>query len=194
VRDQLIRISSDRDVFGLAALRGCLSWFGLVVQDVHVTSDVGAIAVPPVRYARAAGGGCVAYRVYGKGGLDLLNVKEWAASVDACWEHPAHLRTQQYQGSLARCAMFDPRGIGPSDPVAVDDLGDIDAWVQDAIAVMDAIGMDRVVLFGEGFGGHAAVALAVAHPERVEALVLANCSVCGIQALRVEWRRARYPR
>ncbi|MDQ1458453.1 MAG: hypothetical protein QOH28_4073, partial [Actinomycetota bacterium] len=78
--------------------------------------------------------------------------------------------------------MFDPRGIGPSDPVAVDDLGDVDAWVQDAIAVMDAIGMDRVVLFGEGFGGHAAVALAVAHPERVEALVLANCSVCGIRA------------
>jgi class 3 adenylate cyclase/pimeloyl-ACP methyl ester carboxylesterase len=152
-----------------------------VVQDVHVTSDVGAIEVPPVRYARVSGGGCVAYRVYGGGDLDLLNVKEWAASVDACWEHPAHLRTQQYQGSLARCAMFDPRGIGPSDPVAVDDLGDIDAWVQDAIAVMDAIGMDRVVLFGEGFAGHAAVALAVAHPERVEALVLANCSVCGIR-------------
>lgn len=143
-------------------------------------SEVVAVEVPPVRYARTSGGGYVAYRVYGGGDLDLLNVKEWAASVDAVWEHPAHLRTQQYQASLARCAMFDPRGIGPSDPVAVDQTGDVDAWVQDAIAVMDAIGMDRVILFGEGFAGHAAIALAVAHPQRVEALVLANCSACGL--------------
>ena len=146
-----------------------------------MSSEVVAIEVPPVRYARVPAGGCVAYRVYGGGDLNLLNVTEWAASVDACWEHPAHLRTQQYQANLARCAMFDPRGIGPSDPVSVDELGDVAGWVQDAIAVIDAIGMSRVVLMSEGFGSHAAVALAVAHPERVEALVLANCSACGLR-------------
>lgn len=151
-------------------------------QDVGVRSGVVAVDVPPVRYARTSDGGHVAYRVYGGGDLDLLNVKEWGASVDGVWEHAAHLRAQQYQGSLARCAMFDPRGIGPSDPVAVDRLGSVDGWVQDGIAVMDAIGMDRVVLFGEGFGAHAAVALAVRHPERVEALVLANCSMSGLRS------------
>jgi class 3 adenylate cyclase/pimeloyl-ACP methyl ester carboxylesterase len=147
-----------------------------------VRSGVVAVDVPPVRYARTSDGGYVAYRVYGGGDLDLLNVKEWAASVDGCWEHAAHLRQQQYQGSLARCAMFDPRGIGPSDPIAVDRLGSVEAWVEDGIAVMDAIGMERAVLFGEGFGSHAAVALAVTHPERVEGLVLVNCSVCGLRS------------
>jgi class 3 adenylate cyclase len=145
-------------------------------------SGVVAVDVPPVRYARTSDGGHVAYRLYGEGDIDLLNVKEWGVSVDAVWEHPAHLRHQQYQANLARCAMFDPRGIGPSDPVAVDRVGNVEAWVEDGIAVMDAIGMERVVVFGEGFGGHAAVALAVSHPERVEALVLANCSVCGLRS------------
>lgn len=144
--------------------------------------EVVAVEVPPVQYARSSSEGYVAYRVYGAGDLDLLNVKEWAASVDAVWEHPAHLRTQQYQASLARCGMFDPRGIGRSDPVSFDNIGDVDAWVQDAIAVMDAIGMNRAVVFGEGFAAHAAIALAVAYPRRVEALILANCSVCGLRA------------
>lgn len=147
-----------------------------------MTSGVISIDVQPVRFARTSDGGHVAYRVYGGGDLDLLNVKEWAASVDGVWEHAAHLRTQQYQGSLARCAMFDPRGIGPSDPIPFDRLGGVEAWVEDAIAVMDAIGMERVVCFGEGFGSHAAVALAVSHPERVEALALANCSVGGLRS------------
>ena len=145
-------------------------------------SDVVAVEVPPVRYARTSDGGHVAYRVYGEGEVDVLNVKEWGASVDAVWEHPAHLRTQQYQANLARCAMFDPRGIGPSDPVPPEQVGSVRGWVSDAIAVMDAIGMRRVVVFAEGFGGHAAIALAANHPERVEALVLANCSAYGLRS------------
>ncbi|MDQ1509438.1 MAG: hypothetical protein QOG50_1282 [Actinomycetota bacterium] len=145
-------------------------------------SGIVAVDVPPVRYARTSDGGHVAYRVYGGGDLDLLSVKEWGASVDGSWEHPAHLRLHQYQANLARCAMFDPRGVGQSDPLAADRLGSIEAWMEDGIAVMDAIGMDRVVLFGEGFGGHAAVALAVGYPDRVEALVLANCSTCGLRS------------
>src|SRR5690242_10308648 len=69
-----------------------------VVWELLV-DDLVAIDVPPVRYARTSDDAYVAYRLYGTGAVELLVVKEWAASVDAVWEHPVHLRTQQYQAT-----------------------------------------------------------------------------------------------
>ena len=112
--------------------------------------------------------------MFGEGSFELLNLKEWGASIDAIWEHPVHLRIQQYWGGFGRCVSLDPRGAGVSDPVAPEQVGDVGLWVDDALAAMDAAGLSRVVIFGEGFGSHAAVALSVAHPERVEALILMN--------------------
>ena len=129
---------------------------------------------PPVTYTRTADGGHVGYQVFGDGMFELLNLKEWGASVDAIWEHPVHLRLLQYWGGFGRCVSFDPRGAGVSDPVAPEQVGDLGFWVEDALAAMDAAGVSRAVILGEGFGSHAALALSVAHPERVETLVLMN--------------------
>jgi class 3 adenylate cyclase len=139
--------------------------------------DAGAShrGAPPVAYAHTADGGHVGYQVFGEGRFAFLGLREWAASIDAVWEHPAHLRIQQYWASFGRCLFFDPRGVGVSDPVAPERIGDLGLWVDDAVAAMDTAGAERVVVFGEGYGSHAAVALSVAHPHRVEALVLANC-------------------
>jgi len=46
------------------------------------------------------------------------------------------------------------------------------AWVAQALALLDALELDRVDLVGNSFGGAIALALAVAHPERVRRLVL----------------------
>jgi class 3 adenylate cyclase len=57
-----------------------------------------------------------------------------------------------------------PRGTiaGPSE------------WAEDAVAVLDALEVETVVVFGEGWATHAALALAVSHPERVERLLPYN--------------------
>jgi 2-hydroxy-6-oxonona-2,4-dienedioate hydrolase len=52
-----------------------------------------------------------------------------------------------------------------------DDL-EITAYVEHVLAVLDAIGVDRVAISGESLGGWVAARLAIDHPDRVWALVL----------------------
>ena len=47
-------------------------------------------------------------------------------------------------------------------------------FVADAVAVMDATGLDRAVVVGHSMGGFHATALTLAHPSRVSALVLVD--------------------
>ena len=65
---------------------------------------------------------------------------------------------------------YDGRGNGLSDrDIANPTLDDL---VLDLTAVIDAIGVERVSLWGSSFGGPVAIAYASRHPERVERLIL----------------------
>ncbi|WP_096696846.1 alpha/beta fold hydrolase [Polaromonas sp. AER18D-145] len=48
----------------------------------------------------------------------------------------------------------------------------MDAWVKQAIDLMDELELDQVDLVGNSFGGALSLALAIRHPERVRRLVL----------------------
>jgi pimeloyl-ACP methyl ester carboxylesterase len=67
--------------------------------------------------------------------------------------------------------VYDQRGIGGSQatagPFTTEHLGD------DAAAVLDGVGIERATVLGASFGGMVAQQLAVRHPERLGALVLA---------------------
>lgn len=75
----------------------------------------------------------------------------------------------------ARTVAFDARGHGRSDVVPGE--ADLDGFADDAVAVMDATGMDRAVLCGLSLGGLTAMSLAGRMPDRVLGLVLANTAV-----------------
>jgi proline iminopeptidase len=62
---------------------------------------------------------------------------------------------------------YQQRGVSPS---ATEGPLDVGQHVTDAIAVLDALGLDRVVVAGHSWGGHLALHLAVAAPERITAL------------------------
>jgi 3-oxoadipate enol-lactonase len=72
--------------------------------------------------------------------------------------------------------LFDNRGIGESDaptgPYAVQDLA------LDAVAVLDAAGLQRAHILGTSLGGMIALQLVLDHPARVDKLVLA-CTTPG---------------
>jgi pimeloyl-ACP methyl ester carboxylesterase len=64
---------------------------------------------------------------------------------------------------------YQQRGLPPTT------LGEpytVEAHVSDAVALLDALGMKRAWAIGHSWGGHLAMHLAVAHPERLLGLVV----------------------
>lgn len=76
---------------------------------------------------------------------------------------------------------FDYRGTGESDKPDV--LYSIDLFVQDALAVLDEIGVGSADVYGTSMGGRTAQVLAAKNPQRVRRLVLGCTSPGGPQAI-----------
>ncbi|MGE4359130.1 MAG: alpha/beta fold hydrolase [Lysobacteraceae bacterium] len=71
----------------------------------------------------------------------------------------------------ARVIAPDMVGFGFTDRPAGQRY-DMDAWVRQAVGLLDALGIERTDLIGNSFGGALALALAIRHPHRVRRLVL----------------------
>jgi len=86
--------------------------------------------------------------------------------------------------------VYDARGHGDSDPAPEREGYDYERLAADAIAVLDAAGVERAVLAGHSMGAATAVAVALGHPERVAALALVTPAHRGRPSLDLErWDR-----
>ena len=68
-----------------------------------------------------------------------------------------------------RAIRYQQRCLSPS---ATDGPFTVGQHVADAVAVLDALGVDRAIVAGHSWGGHLALQLAVAHPGRVAGLLI----------------------
>ncbi len=116
----------------------------------------------------------IAYQVHGSGDHDLLFNGSAAANVDSTWDFPEAVRLFRRLGRFARVIHFDRRDTGLSDPARTDLT--LEAHVQDALAVMDAVGADRPVLLGNADAARSLALLAATRPDRVACLVLLSPS------------------
>jgi class 3 adenylate cyclase len=126
-----------------------------------------------VRYANS-GGAYVAYQVIGEGSRDLLVVMEGFISVDMMDDEPRMARCMARLGSFARLIRFDRRGIGLSDPVAPSTPPTLEQWVEDAIAVLDAVESERAIVLASAEASSVGLLLAATHPDRVQSVVVVN--------------------
>jgi pimeloyl-ACP methyl ester carboxylesterase len=122
----------------------------------------------PVRYALTADGTHVAYQIVGNGPIDLLVIPGFVSHLDMWWDAPTDHLVKSL-ASFSRLILFDKRGMGLSDrPENID----VEHWVEDAVAVMDAAGSERAVLLGISAGVPTAILFAALHPQRVTTLIL----------------------
>lgn len=115
----------------------------------------------------------LAYEVLGPSGPFLI-----AVGLTSCPAIRPRNRSQarHWDRLSRRCRLilYDRRGVGFS---AAPERGySIPASVADMRAVLDAVGAERVVLWGATDGGPLAIAFAAQHPERVAGLILAGTS------------------
>jgi pimeloyl-ACP methyl ester carboxylesterase len=83
--------------------------------------------------------------------------------------------------------LFDKRGVGLSDRVSEDRLPSLEVRMDDARAVMDAVGSERAVVLGVSEGGPMAMLFAATYPERTIALIAFGTSACWNNAPDYPW-------
>jgi len=104
------------------------------------------------KYARV-GNRHIAYQVVGYGPFDLVFLSDWVNHIEVQWEEPRNERFLRTLASFSRLILFNPRGVGASDPVPINETPTAEQWMDDLRTVMDAVNSERPALFGVGIGG-----------------------------------------
>lgn len=108
----------------------------------------------------------IGWQQFGTGDHAVLLMPTWTIVHSDFWRHQVPHLAEHY-----RVVAFDGLGNGssdrPEDPSLYGDL----LVAEDAVAVLDACGIERAAVMGVSQGGPWALALAGLHPERVEGVV-----------------------
>jgi len=127
-----------------------------------------------IRYAKS-GDLHVAYQVLGDGPIDVLAFNNGTTIWIDRDDEPHWSRFDRRLASFCRLIRFDPIGLGLSDPLDGGSGPTDERRMADAVAVLDAVGSSRAVLFAVSAGGLPAMLLSATRPDRVAALVLMHC-------------------
>jgi DNA-binding SARP family transcriptional activator len=126
-----------------------------------------------IAYARA-GETHIAHRTFGTGETPVLLLNPGLISIDTLLDEPHMASAIGRLADRRRVIAFDPRGIGLSDRTQPPETITIDDWVADAVAVLDANGVDSAHVFASGHGGLVAMTFAARHGDRVRSLTMVN--------------------
>ncbi len=125
--------------------------------------------VPETRYAKTLDGGYIAYKILGKGEVDVAIVGSIATNIEVFMGYEPAARSWFDLASSARVTLHDRRGTGLSDDMG--GLPNLETRAADLVAVLDAAGQERPILLASGDGGMVAALLAATRPDRVAGLV-----------------------
>jgi pimeloyl-ACP methyl ester carboxylesterase/predicted glycosyltransferase len=102
------------------------------------------------------------WEAYGSGEPAILLMPTWSIVHSRHWKAQLHYLARHF-----RVVTFDGRGNGLSDRPEDEGAYAEAEYVADAVAVLDATGVEQAVVAGLSCGGRYALALAAHHPDRV---------------------------
>jgi len=102
-------------------------------------------------------------------GLPVLLIHEFAGDYRS-WEPQVRALSRRY-----RCVSYNARGYPPSDVPTDPSAYSQGRAVEDAIAVLDGLGIERAHVIGISMGGFCALHFGLRHPDRSLSLVVAAC-------------------
>lgn len=134
--------------------------------------------IQTIRFTRVPSGARIAWTCTGRADAPMLvRVAHWLTRVDHDPVSPMWGPWVERLGRSFRLVRYDERGCGMSG--ADDRPPDLDAWLEELEAVVDATGEARVALLGISGGAAVAIAYAARHPERVSHLVMLGGYLVG---------------
>jgi pimeloyl-ACP methyl ester carboxylesterase len=107
------------------------------------------------------------YEVHGDGEPTIMLFPGWALPARS-WKAQIPYLSRHF-----RVIAFDPRGTGRSDRPMGTQAHALAEHVDDALAVMEAVGVRSTVVFGKSRGAQTALSLAADHPDRVDGVIVA---------------------
>ena len=111
----------------------------------------------------------------------IVFVHEFAGDAHS-WE--AQIR---FFSRTRRCVAYNARGYPPSDAPADPASYSQETAADDAVRVMDRLGIERAHLVGLSMGGFAVLHAGLRHPDRARSLVVAGCGYGAERATRAEF-------
>ena len=142
--------------------------------------------VPDTRYARS-GDVSIAYQVTGDGPFDVVFIPPFVTHAEVIW-NTSFAPALRELSSFCRLIRFDKRGTGMSDRVS--GAPTLETRMDDARAVMDAVGSERAAFFGSSEGAAMSALFAATYPERTAALVLRSAYPRTLWAPDYPWGRS----
>jgi class 3 adenylate cyclase/pimeloyl-ACP methyl ester carboxylesterase len=144
------------------------------------------VDVPDVSYARS-GDVAIAYQVVGDGPPDLLFLP-FVSGLWWLWRYPHFAPFGNRLAESCQLVLVNTRGMGLSDrPRGVT----IEARMDDVLAVLDALEIERCTLLGIGETAATSIVFAATYPEKVERLIVYIPFVRGVANEEYPWARTR---
>ena len=125
------------------------------------------------RFANA-GSAEIAYQVLSDGPIDILLLTGAVIPIECMDEEPSMIRFQRRLSLFGRLIRFDKQGVGLSDRSTPSTPPTREQWVEDTIAVLDALGSRQAVTIAPYIDSPTGLLLAATYPERVSDLIIIN--------------------
>jgi len=130
---------------------------------------------------------CLAYQVLGSGEPDVLYLQGYASNVELNWEYPVVGRFLRRLAQGRRLIMADERGMGASERTAPDHVWPLESLVEDIVAVMDAVGCERIAIVATNEAANVACMFAATYPDRTAGLLLYEASANLLWSPETPW-------